>query len=91
MWMSKLTQTGFPVGNFWVEKLVPGIFDGGGKVKGHWGNKTRKTGAEELRKICSHDRPIKEIKINVLLRDERAERKAAKASIWKEKMKRDAD
>lgn len=55
------------------------------------GNKTWMTGAKELRKICSHDRPIKEIKINVLLRDERAERKAAKASIWKEKMKRDAD
>lgn len=55
------------------------------------GSKTRMTGAEELRKICSHNRPIKEIKINVLLRDERAERKAVKASIWEEKMKRDAD
>lgn len=49
------------------------------------------TGAGELRKICSHNRPIKEIKINVLLRDKRAERKAVKASIWKEQMKRDAD
>lgn len=55
------------------------------------GNKTWMRAAEELRKICSHNRPIKEIKINVLLRDERAERKAAKASIWKEKRKRDAD
>lgn len=89
-WMTKLTQTGFPVGNFWVGKLVLGFLTVEERSR-VMGNKMWMTGAEELRKICSHNRPINEIKINVLLRDERAGRKAAKASIRKEKMKRDAD
>lgn len=79
-----------PGGKLWIGKLVLGILmvEERSRVVV---SKTWTTGAEELRKICSHNRPIKEIKINVLLRDKRAERKVAKLSKWKEMMKRDAD